>query len=79
MVVKRDGAALLALWAVSECVLRTVALKCGTGAKFIPIHCPSDNLMVMKITEANSNSWDEDQECVSFHGIRMVRVASQIC
>jgi len=62
---------LLALWAFHECVFISYALKCGTGAKFIPIHCPSDNLMVMKITEANSNSWNEDQECVSFHGIEM--------
>lgn len=48
-------------------------LKCGTGAKFVPIHCMSDNLIVMKITEANTNSWNEDQECMSFDDIEMVR------
>jgi hypothetical protein len=47
------------------------ALKCGTGAKFVPIQCMSDNLMVMKITEANTNSWNEDQECLSFHDVEM--------
>merc|ERR1712096_3493 len=64
----RHGSAALLLWFLSEC---TFALKCGTGAKFVPIHCMSDNLMVMKITEANTNSWNEDQECMSFDKIEM--------
>ena len=63
----------LFLYVLSYIFSSVYGLKCGTGAKFVPIHCLSDNLMVMKITEANTNSWNQDQECMSFNEIEMVR------